>query len=403
MRDEKSKKDTVKIVVALVIFLLMYILNIDWIVGFLSVFLSEKAMTFLSRLVYAGAIADFLYIFMGLLKTVCNKVILKEHKVVKNNIESKIARYQTMDISGDVSLNVAEIINKIIDSYKTENVHEYSTRFFKKLEDSFHGDSEASATISYFVLANKTYDSIAWYIENNESFHKDCLINHKKVLSELKDYDFNNNDSQFNEIECNEYNDVLIHLLHALLESDPVNNETIEFLRSFYSWFCENMHKSRKTLGEERFIILLQFIPSVADKINSYFVEKNGKKVITWRSFGYIKLKLLIKFLANKSAFRLYKKIGSEIMTQSTIETYARYAGLVTRYYNSVFAINKVVLFITVLSRNHTLNRSYHKIPADYAVSLLLASETMVSNINSQERVTDKLTNLIISVAGFAI
>ncbi len=401
MYNTTVKKDIIKVVIAVMIFLIISILNIDLIDGFLSKFLSEKSLFYFSRLIYAGAVVDFLYILLNITTILCNKVVLKTHDNIKNNIESKIVECKKSPLSSDFSLNSAEIINKIINTYNTENSKEYSKEFCKELEDYFYKEkADSKRIISYFILANNTYDSISNYIENNNIFYKDCLSNHKEVISELNNFDFKTKNTHLNE---NEFNDILVYLLHSTLEKDPVDITVVNYLKSLHSWFCGNIYNNYKHLTEERFILLLQFLPEVVDKINYYHKAKTGKITITYKSINFIKIKLLIRFFANKATFKLCKTFNSKIITQSKIETYARYAGLVTRYYSSVFVINKIILYVTLILRNQIFNNLYYKVTGYYAVSLLLVAEAIVANVNSDDRLGDKVANLIISVAGFAI
>ena len=401
MYNTTIKKDIIKIVIAIIIFLIISILNIDLLDGFLSKYLSEKSQFYFSRLVYAGAVVDFLYILLNITKIICSKVVLKTHDNIKNNIESKIVECKKAPLSSDFSLNSAEIINKIINTYNTENSKEYSKEFCKELEDYFYKEkSDSKRIISYFILANNTYDSISNYIENNNIFYKDCLSNHKEIISGLNTFDFKTKNIHLNE---NEFNDILVYLLHSTLEKDPVDITVVNYLKSLYSWFCGNVYNNYKHLTEEQFILLLQFLPEVVDKINYYHKAKTGKTTITYKSINFIKIKLLIRFFANKATFKLCKTFNSKIITQSKIETYARYAGLVTRYYCSVFAINKIILYVTLVLRNQIFNNLYYKVTGYYAVSLLLVAEAIVANVNSDDRLGDKVANLIISVAGFAV
>lgn len=401
MYNATQKKEYIKILIAFAIFLIMSKLNIDLNEGFLYKYIDNQYQIYLSRVVHAIAFADIIFIVHSIFKFIFNRIILKTHSDIKTNIESKIKDCEKVTFSNDVNLNVAEIIKKIINAYNTDNVKEYSKEFCKELERIFsNGDDHSKRIISYFILANDTYESISNHIKESNSFHKDCLNSHENFILEFKNFKFENQSTNIDETK---YNDILIHLLHATLEKDPVDIEVVNFLRSFYSWFCGNLYKNYNCLKSEKFMILLQFIPLIVGKINYHFKQKNNKNMISSTSPNLIIVKILIIIFANIATFKLCNIFNGKIITKEKIETYARYAGLVTRYYDYVFILSKLILFLTLVLRNHIFNNLYHQITGYYAVSLLLAAEAIVSNVNSDDKLGDKVANLIISVAGLAV
>ncbi len=256
-----------------------------------------------------------------------------------------------------------------------------------ELEEQYKTNDLVRPIVSYIFLENQNDNDIACFFQKNVEFKMEC---EKLSRSITEKFVYNLFDSQEKIITMDNFDDVLIGLIHACLPQNHVpKSKLVYILRTILTWVINeisenNLEEHQNTLA--LFLILLPIIQrKIHDtKIHNEYLDKNI--LVIQKS----KWKRSVINNVCKEIIGYYKSDFININPEQC----ACNASLLSVYFENVSFFRKIRFYFTVKRGDEKLLFKYAFFTDDEALSLLILL-TVFGKINGKKEMVEQAASVM--------